>query len=108
MRNYLAFLLLILAAHTAMNQSLDDYLEVALQNNPDLKAAYFSFEAQLEKVEQVKFLTNPTLGFGYFISPIETRLGSQQNQNILESNISLVWNLKCKKSCCLLDSSSSV
>ena len=41
MRNYLAFLLLILAAHTAMNQSLDDYLEVALQNNPDLKALFF-------------------------------------------------------------------
>jgi outer membrane protein, heavy metal efflux system len=80
MKNYLAFCLLILTAHTAMNQSLDDYLEVALQNNPDLKAAYFSFEAQLEKVEQVKFLANPILGFGYFISPIETRIGSQQTK----------------------------
>jgi len=89
MKNYLAFLLLILTAHTAMNQSLDDYLEVALQKNPDLKAAYFSFEAQLEKVEQVKFLANSTLSFGYFISPIETRLG-------------------CKKRCCLLDGSSPV
>ena len=29
MKNYLAFLLLILTAHTAMNQSLDDYLEMA-------------------------------------------------------------------------------
>ncbi|MAJ51598.1 MAG: hypothetical protein CMB82_08290 [Flammeovirgaceae bacterium] len=80
MKNFLAFILLILMAHIAMNQSLDDYLDLALKNNPDIKAAYFSFEAQLEKVEQVKFLANPTLGFGYFISPIETRLGSQQTK----------------------------
>ncbi len=97
MRNYLAFLLLILAAHTAMNQSLDDYLEVALQNNPDLKAAYFSFEAQLEKVEQVKFLTNPTLGFGYFISPIETRLGSQQTKISLSQIFPWFGTLSAKK-----------
>ena len=97
MRNYLAFLLLILAAHMAMNQSLDDYLEVALQNNPDLKAAYFSFEAQLEKVEQVKFLTNPTLGFGYFISPIETRLGSQQTKISLSQIFPWFGTLSAKK-----------
>ena len=97
MRNYLAFLLLILAAHTAMNQSLDDYLEVALQNNPDLKAAYFSFEAQLEKVEQVKFLTNPTLGFGYFISPIETRIGSQQTKISLSQIFPWFGTLSAKK-----------
>ena len=97
MKNYLAFLLLILTAHTAMNQSLDDYLEVALQNNPDLKAAYFSFEAQLEKVEQVKFLTNPTLGFGYFISPIETRIGSQQTKISLSQIFPWFGTLSAKK-----------
>jgi len=80
-----------------MNQSLDDYLEVALQNNPDLKAAYFSFEAQLEKVEQVKFLTNPTLGFGYFISPIETRLGSQQTKISLSQIFPWFGTLSAKK-----------
>ena len=97
MKNYLAFLLLILTAHTAMNQSLDDYLEVALQNNPDLKAAYFSFEAQLEKVEQVKFLANPTLGFGYFISPIETRIGSQQTKISLSQMFPWFGTLSAKQ-----------
>jgi len=70
---------------------------VALQNNPDLKAAYFSFEAQLEKVEQVKFLTNPTLGFGYFISPIETRLGSQQTKISLSQIFPWFGTLSAKK-----------
>ena len=97
MKNYLAFLLLILTAHTAMNQSLDDYLEVALQNNPDLKAAYFSFEAQLEKVEQVKFLASPTLGFGYFISPIETRIGSQQTKIALSQMFPWFGTLRAKQ-----------
>ena len=80
MKNFLAFIPFILMANIAMNQSLDHYLGLALENNPDLKAAYFSFEAQLEKVKQAKFPTNPTFGFGYFISPIETKLGSQQTK----------------------------
>ena len=97
MKNYFAFLLLMLIAQTAMNQSLDYYLGVALQKNPDLKAAYFSFEAQLEKVEQVKFLVNPTLGFGYFISPIETRLGSQQTKISLSQIFPWFGTLSAKK-----------
>ena len=97
MKNYFAFLLLMLIAQTAMNQSLDYYLEIALQKNPDLKAAYFSFEAQLEKVEQVKFLVNPTLGFGYFISPIETRLGSQQTKISLSQIFPWFGTLSAKK-----------
>ena len=97
MKNYFAFLLLMLIAQTAMNQSLDYYLEIALQKNPDLKASYFSFEAQLEKVEQVKFLVNPTLGFGYFISPIETRLGSQQTKISLSQIFPWFGTLSAKK-----------
>ena len=97
MKNYFAFLFLTMIARTTMNQSLDFYLEVALQKNPDLKAAYFSFEAQLEKVEQVKFLVNPTLGFGYFISPIETRLGSQQTKISLSQIFPWFGTLSAKK-----------
>ena len=97
MKNYFAFLLLTLMAQTAMNQSLDYYLGVALQKNPDLKAAYFSFEAQLEKVEQVKFLVNPTMGLGYFISPIETRLGSQQTKISLSQMFPWFGTLSAKK-----------
>jgi outer membrane protein TolC len=97
MKNYFAFLLLTLMAQTAMNQSLDYYLGVALQKNPDLKATYFSFEAQLEKVEQVKFLVNPTMGLGYFISPIETRLGSQQTKISLSQMFPWFGTLSAKK-----------
>jgi outer membrane protein TolC len=53
-------------------------LETAAQNNPKLKAKYVEFEAALQRVEQVKFLDDPTFSFGYFISPVETRVGAQR------------------------------
>lgn len=59
-------------------QNLDTYLEIAAQNNPRLKAKYVEFEAALQQVEQVKFLDDPTFSFGYFISPVETRVGAQR------------------------------
>lgn len=59
-------------------QSLEDYLIIAAENNPNLKAKFKMYEASLEKVNQVGSLPNPTLDFGYFISPVETRNGPQQ------------------------------
>jgi len=59
-------------------QNLDKYLEIAAQNNPGLKAKYVEFEAALQKVDQVNTLNDPTFSFGYFISPVETRVGAQQ------------------------------
>jgi len=59
-------------------QNLEKYLEIAAQNNPGLKAKYVEFEAALQKVEQVNRLNDPTFSFGYFISPVETRVGAQR------------------------------
>lgn len=59
-------------------QTLDDYLKIAAENNPGLKARFKEYEAALEKVNQVNSLPSPNLDFGYFISPIETRNGPQQ------------------------------
>lgn len=59
-------------------QNLATYLEIAAQNNPGLQAKYVAFEAALQQVDQVNTLSNPTFSFGYFISPVETRVGAQQ------------------------------
>jgi outer membrane protein TolC len=59
-------------------QSLNDYLKQAAENHPGIQAAYHEYYAALEKVPQVGTLPDPKLSFGYFISPIETRLGPQQ------------------------------
>jgi len=62
----------------ATAQNLQTYQQYAAENNPGLLAKYKTFEAALEKVPQAKSLQDPTLSFGFFISPIETRVGPQQ------------------------------
>ena len=58
-------------------QSLEELKTISAENNLELKAQYKSFEAQLENVTQAKSWQDPNLSFGYFISPIETRVGPQ-------------------------------
>ncbi|TVZ26840.1 outer membrane protein TolC [Gillisia sp. Hel_I_86] len=59
-------------------ENLDTYLEVAAQNNPGLKAEFNEYMAAMEKVPQVGALPDPQFAFGYFIQPVETRLGPQE------------------------------
>jgi outer membrane protein TolC len=57
---------------------LDDYQQLAMEHNPLLMAKYKEFEAALTRVQQVNQLPDPSLSFGYFISPVETRVGPQR------------------------------
>ncbi|MDH5365446.1 MAG: TolC family protein [Cyclobacteriaceae bacterium] len=59
-------------------QTLENYIQEAQESNPKLQSSYKQFEAALEKINQVGALPSPTLSFGYFISPVETRVGPQQ------------------------------
>ena len=52
--------------------------KTAAQNNPGLKAKFNEYLAALEKVPQVGALPDPQIAFGYFIQPVETRVGPQQ------------------------------
>lgn len=58
-------------------QSLEELKTTAAENNLELKAQFKTFEAQLEGITQAKAWQDPNLSFGYFISPIETRVGPQ-------------------------------
>ncbi|WP_160111254.1 TolC family protein [Algoriphagus boritolerans] len=58
-------------------QSLDDYLIVAAQNNPGLKASYARYAASKERVGQVS-LPDPELRVGFFLTPMERFMGNQQ------------------------------
>ena len=59
-------------------QTLDEYFKIAAGNNPGLLSQYREFEAALQKVPQVSSLPDPSISFGYFVSPVETRVGPQQ------------------------------
>ncbi|MBW6492763.1 MAG: TolC family protein [Lentimicrobium sp.] len=79
MKQYIAILMaMILYSTMSFAQTLDDYFKIAAENNPGLQAMYKEYEAALQKVPQVNTLPDPTFSFGYFISPVETRVGPQK------------------------------
>ena len=71
-------ILVFLGTSLSQAQTLDDYFKIAAENNPGLQAKYREFEAAIQKVEQVNTLPDPNFSFGYFISPVETRVGPQK------------------------------
>ncbi len=78
MKRYIIIILaMLLYGSVGFSQSLEDYYKIAAENNPGLQAAFKEYEAALEKVPQVSTLADPTFSFGYFISPVETRVGPQ-------------------------------
>ncbi len=59
---------LIVLSHYAKAQSLEEYLTLAGQNNPALKAKYSEYYSALERVPQAGALPDPELSFAMFIS----------------------------------------
>ena len=70
--------ILLLISITLHGQSLKEYQQEAVENNPSVKAGYKQFEADMTRIQQVNSLPDPILSLGYFISPVETRVGPQQ------------------------------
>ena len=99
MKTYLINIIgcLLLFPISLQAQSLDDYLKEASENNPNLKSSYAEFEASLKRVSQVNSLPDPTIAFGYFISPIETRVGAQQAKVSLSQMFPWFGTLKAKE-----------
>lgn len=99
MKRIITILLMILCytPFISTGQTLDNYLQIAAENNPDLKASYVEFEAALQRVNQVNALADPRLSFGYFISPIETRVGPQRAKLSLSQVFPWFGTLKAKE-----------
>lgn len=59
---------------------LELYLAFGLENSAQLRAAFETWRAATERVEQVSTLPNPRLSFGEFIEEVQTRTGPQQRR----------------------------
>lgn len=78
MKKLLIYILaLLLVSVEVSSQTLDDYLVVAAENNPGLKAKYLQYQAALQRVPQAGSLPDPQLSFGLFIMPMERYVGDQ-------------------------------
>lgn len=82
---YSLFILVLLGSGTGISaQSLEIYVQTALENNPGIKAAYAQFEAALRQSPQVSSLPDPTLTLGAFGRMMQSDMGAE------EVNISLI------------------
>lgn len=98
MKNYLTIIFISFSLQMAVYaQNLDDFFQIAAENNPGLQAKYKSFEAAIKSVEKVSSLSDPNLSFGYFISPIETRVGPQRARFSLMQIFPWFGTLKAQK-----------
>ncbi len=88
--------ILTLGATTGQAQTLEEYFETAAENNPGLQAQYKEFEAAMERIPQVRSMPDPMLSFGYFISPVETRVGPQIARFSLNQMFPWFGTLKAK------------
>lgn len=59
-------------------QPIDSCLQIAAANNKGLQAKYKAYEATLQGVLQANSLPDPQLSMGYFLQPVETRVGPQR------------------------------
>lgn len=78
MKKYLILVMTLCLVLPGSTQTVEDYFQLAAENNPGIAAKFKAFEAALERIPQANSLQDPTFSFGYFISPVETRVGPQR------------------------------
>jgi outer membrane protein TolC len=59
---------------------LSAYLKYAALHNPGLRASFYRWKANMEAAGVVGGLPDPMFTYGYFIEPVETRVGPQQQK----------------------------
>jgi cobalt-zinc-cadmium efflux system outer membrane protein len=81
MRNKMRYLFIVwIISASSFGQSLQDYIQIAEENHPQIQAILLANDIANEKVNQSRSLANTELSLGYFISEPETRTGPQQSR----------------------------
>ncbi|UZR93021.1 TolC family protein [Chondrinema litorale] len=81
----------------AQDVKLENYLRQAADNHPALQAGYKRWQASLERVPQAAALPDPSVSLGYFILPVETRLGPQRVKLSVNQQFPWFGTLKARK-----------
>lgn len=59
---------------------LEDYIKLAIDQNPGLLASYQTYQATLERAGYVGAIPDPVLSYGHFFNEVETRVGPQKEK----------------------------
>lgn len=62
----------------AKGLGLPQYFSLAMERNPETQAAFERWRASVLRISRSRRLPEPTVGFGYFVRSVETRVGPQQ------------------------------
>ena len=76
---------------------LPHYLSYAAKNNPELRASYYEWIAQLEKSGYAGALPDPILSYGSFIENVETRVGPQEHRLGLRQPYPWIGTLRARE-----------
>lgn len=57
---------------------LNRFIAKAMDESPELRAAFERWKASVHRISQARKLPEPTISFGYFIQSVETRVGPQR------------------------------
>jgi cobalt-zinc-cadmium efflux system outer membrane protein len=97
-KHIIGIFLLLISYMVSAQDELNSYLETAAENNPALKARFNEYMAALQVAPQVKALPDPQVAFGYFIRPVETRVGPQRLKISASQMFPWFGTLKTKES----------
>jgi outer membrane protein, heavy metal efflux system len=86
----------ILTSLSTRAQTLQDYQELAMTQNPSIQAKYKEFEAAMQRVTQVRGLPDPTLSISAFGRMTETRVGPQMARFTLSQMFPWFGTLKAQ------------
>ena len=75
---------------------LDDFIQEALQNNPQIKSAEQQWQAIRRRVPQVSSLDDPMFSYTRWLSSVETRVGPQENVFMLSQRLPFFGKLSLK------------
>jgi outer membrane protein TolC len=97
MKTKLLITIILFIGFLTKAQSLQDYLNLAAKNNPELKTIQYQYKSALEKVTEVGSLPNTSIGAGYFVQEAETRVGAQKAKFSITQILPWFGTLEAKK-----------
>lgn len=97
MKIKIGYIIALFISISSYGQSLQEYLNIAETNNPELQAMHYKYKSALEKVNEEGSLPNTTIGIGYFVQEAETRVGAQKAKLSISQMMPWFGTLEAKK-----------
>lgn len=96
-KKLIIFHFLLFVFHFINSQTLESYIEIAKQNNSDIKVKNLDYELSKEKTNEIGHYKNTDLSLGAFALTPETRVGSQLLKVGLSQELPWFGEFKAKK-----------